>query len=216
MSVLLLGTAWLWVCSTAMFADFMMATLEDDFRPKAMSVVPNAQAIVLLGGAVRGDTHWSSMGDLNAQADRLVHAVSLYRARKAPMILVSGGAQPGNRAEAEIMKQILEVMGVPARVIMRERESRDTHDNAVYSAILLKGKGVKKILLVTSAFHMARAVPLFERQGFEVIPAPTDYQRLVGQPTVSHWLPTAEALARTTIALHEHVGFWVYRSRGWL
>lgn len=213
---LLIGTTWLYISSTAVFADYLMASLEDEFRPKALSVLPSAQAIVLLGGAVRGDTHLSSMGDLNAHADRLVHAVSLYKAGKAPLILVSGGGAPGDRTEAEIMKQTLEVMGVPARVIMRENQSRDTHDNAIYSAILLSGKGINKILLVTSAFHMARAVPLFEAQGLQVIPAPTDYQRLVGGRGLPRWLPSVSSLYRTTTALHEYVGFWVYRYRGWL
>ena len=69
---------------------------------------------------------------------------------------------------------------------------------------------------MTSAFHMRRAVPLFERQGFEVIPAPTDYQRVVGSRVLPGWLPSVYALAQTTIAFKEHIGFWVYRWRGWI
>lgn len=211
-----LAIAWLYVASTSWFADFLMAPLEQHHRPKAMSVVPKADAIVLLGGATRGDMHFSSMGDLNAQADRLIHALALYKGGKAPMILLSGGGLPGNRPEAEIMYEHMTLMGVPRRALIRERESRDTHDNAVYSAILLKGKGVKSIHLVTSSFHMRRAVRLFERQGFEVIPAPTDFQRRVGAAVVPRWLPSADALVRTTIALHEHIGYRVYQYRGWI
>ncbi len=212
----ILATAWLYLCSTALAANWLMGTLEDDFRPKALSVVQKADAIVVLGGATRGDTHWSSLGDLNQAADRLVYAVQLYRAGRAPMILVSGGAQPGARAEAQLMEEILEVMGVSPRKVLRESESRDTYQNALYSALLLEGKGAKKILLVTSAFHMRRAVPLFQQQGLEVIPAPTDYQRLVADPAVPPWLPSVDDLARTTSALKEYVGYEVYRFRGWL
>lgn len=211
-----LAVVWLYLASTAIFADFLMASLEDHYRPKALSVMPAAGAIVVLGGATRGDTHFSSMGDLNQSADRLTHAVSLYKAGKAPRVLLSGGAAAGNRAEAEIMREHLELMGVPRQALLLERESRDTHDNAVYSAILLKGKGVKRILLVTSAFHMRRAVPLFERQGLEVIPAPTDFQRVVGHAAVPRWLPSADDLVRTTTALREYVGYLVYRYRGWI
>lgn len=215
-SLLIASIAWLYIASTALFADFLMASLEDHYRPKAMSVIPEADAIVVLGGATRGDTHFSSLGDLNQQADRLTYAVALYKARKAPLVLLSGGAQPGNRPEAEIMHEHMVLMGLPRRALLKERESRDTHDNAVYSAILLKGRGVKRILLVTSGFHMRRSVPLFERQGLEVIPAPTDFQRIVGTASVPRWLPTADDLVRTTYGIREYVGYLVYRHRGWI
>ena len=213
---LLLACGWLYLCSTAWFADLLMGQLEDGFRPKALSVIERADAIVVLGGATRGDTHFSSLGDLNQQADRIVHALQLYRAGKAPLILLSGGADRDSRPEAELMQEHLELMGVSPRVLLRERESRDTRENALYSAILLRGKDVRSILLVTSGFHMRRAVPLFEAQGFRVIPAPTDFQRLVGKPAVPRWLPTADDLVRTTYAIREFVGYQVYRWRGWL
>ena len=213
---LLLAFGWLYLCSTAWFADLLMGQLEDGFRPKALSVIERADAIVVLGGATRGDTHFSSLGDLNQQADRIVHALQLYRAGKAPLILLSGGADRDSRPEAELMQEHLELMGVSPRVLLRERESRDTRENALYSAILLRGKDVRSILLVTSGFHMRRAVPLFEAQGFRVIPAPTDFQRLVGKPAVPRWLPTADDLVRTTYAIREFVGYQVYRWRGWL
>ena len=207
---------WLYACSTALAADFLMASLEDDFRPKAMSVVPKADAIVVLGGATRGDTYWSSMADLNAAADRLTHAVSLYKAKKAPLVLLSGGSTTGSRSEAEQLRDYMVLMGLPDRALLMERQSLDTQQNARYSALILQGRDVRRILLVTSAYHMSRAVPLFERQGFEVIPAPTDYQRLVGIPAVPRWLPTADDLWRSTAAIKEYVGFLYYRAQGWL
>jgi uncharacterized SAM-binding protein YcdF (DUF218 family) len=211
-----LATIWLYLASTALVADFLMATLEMDQRPRAMSVVPTADAIVVLGGATRGDTHWSSLGDLNHQADRLVHAAALYKQAKAPRILVSGGAPQGARSEAELMEQVLEVMGVPERAILRESESRDTRENALFSAIILKGKNMPRILLVTSAFHMRRARAVFEAEGLDVVPAPTDYQRLVSAPPVPRWLPTVQDLARSTMAIREYAGYWIYRWRGWI
>ena len=214
--VLLLAVSWLYVCSTALVADFLMATLEEDFSPRAMSVIPGADAIVVLGGATRGDTHLGTLPDLNQQADRLVYAAALYKAGKAPVVVVSGGGQPGARPEAQLMKETLAVMGVPGRDMLLERASRNTHENALYSAVVLNNRGVRSILLVTSAFHMRRAQALFATQGFEVVPAPTDYQRLVVAPVLPRWLPTVDDLSRTTITLKEHVGFWVYRYKGWL
>ena len=212
----LIGAGWLYLCSTAGFADYLMASLEDDYPARALSVTPDAEVIVLLGGAIRGDVHMGTLGDLNQQADRLVHAVSLYKAGKAPRLLVTGGGQAGNRSEAEIMYELLQVMGVPARAIIQEDESRDTHQNAVYTARLLNDIDVHKILLVTSAFHMRRAEGVFAAQGLEVIPAPTDFQRLVGVSILPGVTPMVSNLWRSTYALHELLGYWVYRYKGWL
>ena len=214
---LALGVSWLYLCSTASFADYLMGTLEDAYPPKALSVTAPADVIVLLGGASRGDTHLSSLGDLNQQADRLVHAVALYKAGKAPLLLVTGGATLGARSEAKIISDLLEVMGVPRRAILLEEKSRDTHQNALYTTQMLKDLGVRKILLVTSAFHMRRAEALFTASGeLEVIPAPTDYQRLVGPVIYPRWTPSVSDLWQSTYALHEMLGYWVYRYRGWL
>ena len=212
----LLGTSWLYICSTSLFADMLMAGLERDYPPRAMSVTPEVGAIVLLGGAIRGDTHMGTLGDLNQQADRLVHAVALFKAGKAPWIVVSGGAQPSARSEAEIMRDLLEVMGVPRQAILLEDQSRDSYQNAVYTAELLHQLHIRKILLVTSAFHMPRTVGMFQAQDLDVIPAPTDYQRTVMPSVVPDWLPSVGSLGRTTHALHEYAGFWVYRYRGWI
>ena len=213
---LLLSFGWLYLCSTSLFANFLSGTLEREYTPRAISAIAPADAIVLLGGAMRGDTHMGTLADLNQHADRLVYAVALFKAGKAPVIVLTGGGVDGSRTEAEQMKDILEVMGVPGQHILLERDSRNTHDNAVYSAQLLKAEGVNRILLVTSAYHMRRSLALFEAQGLDVVPAPTDYQRLVTPQLLPAWLPNVSNLYQSTDALHEIVGYWVYRWRGWL
>ena len=211
--VIVLGIGWLWLASTAIFADWLMGTLEDPYRPKALSVSPEADAILVLGGATRGDTHLSSVGDMNQQADRLLHAVRLFQAGKAPVIVLSGGARPGARPEAQLMQEILQVMGIPEEVIVTEEASRDTYENALYSRTVLSRGAIDRILLVTSAYHMRRAEAVFEAQGFEVVPSPTDYQRLVAPPLIPRWLPTADDLDRSTRAIHEYVGYFAYGLR---
>jgi uncharacterized SAM-binding protein YcdF (DUF218 family) len=213
---LLFATAWLWLCSTALFADYLMGTLERGVVPRAMSAIAPEPAIVLLGGAMRGDTHMGTFADLNEQADRLVYAVALYKAGKAPLLLLTGGAIVGGRTEAEQMRDLLAVMGIPDNGMLLENQSRDTHDNAVFSAKTLKERGIHRVLLVTSAFHMRRAVALFEAQGIEVVPAPTDYQQLVSEAVVPGWLPMVSNLSRSTHALHEMIGYQIYRWRAWL
>jgi len=212
----LLAFAWLYVCSTAQFSYYLMGKLERDYPAQPLTEIETADAIVLLGGALRGDPRMGILPDLNQYADRLVHAVALYRAGKAPLVLLTGGSAPGSRSEAHLMQDVLAVMGMPTEALILEDQSADTHDNAVNSARLLKERGLDRILLVTSAFHMPRALPLFRKQGLEVIPAPTDFQQVILESTLPGGIPGIKNLVRTTEALHEMVGYQVYRLRGWL
>jgi len=96
----------------------------------------------------------------------------------------------------------------------------------VFTKELLEPLGIDRILLVTSAIHMPRAVGLFEHQGFEVVPAPTDFQVTEARPDLPFrvlWpnylfglFPTSENLNDTTQALKEYIGIAVYRLRGWM
>jgi uncharacterized SAM-binding protein YcdF (DUF218 family) len=213
---LLISVGWLYICSTAQFSYYLMGKLERDFPSLPLAEIEKADAIVLLGGAMRGDPRMGILPDLNQYADRLVHAVALYKAGKARQLLLTGGSPPGSRSEAQLMQDVLAVMGIPPEAIILEDQSKNSHDNAVNSARMLRERGMNRILLVTSAFHMPRAVPLFERQGLEVIPAPTDFQQVILKSNFPAGIPGVKNLYRTTEALHEIVGYQVYRLRGWL
>jgi uncharacterized SAM-binding protein YcdF (DUF218 family) len=124
------------------------------------------------------------------------------------------------------MASILTQIGVPREALWLEGNSRNTYENAVESKKILDRAGIRRIVLVTSALHMPRSVAIFEKQGFEVIPAPTDY--LVTDRDWTYYLtpdwriqlfnliPTAEDLHFTTLALKEYLGILVYRLRSWL
>lgn len=121
------------------------------------------------------------------------------------------------------MATILETLGVPAGAIVLESRSRNTRENAVATRELLAPRGVRRILLVTSALHMPRAVALFERQGFDVIAAPADFWYVPAgsdgeAPSAWGWildvLPDAEGLAHSTEALREYLALAYYRGRG--
>ncbi len=214
--LLVTGSLWLYLCSTSTMADYLMGRLESAYPVEPVDSFPRAAAIVVLGGSTRGDIAQGRTADLNAQADRLVFATQLYRLGKAPLVLLSGGSAGHSRPEAQEMAEILGIMGLPESVLLLESQSRNTYENAYYSAQLLEKRGIRRVILVTSAFHMARAQAAFVHQGVEVIPAATDYQLLSHDTLLPSLLPSFAALGRTTYALREMAGMLVYRLRGYL
>jgi uncharacterized SAM-binding protein YcdF (DUF218 family) len=213
--LLALAVGWLLLFSSSWMAQHLMARLERDYPPQAANTLPNAPALVLLGGATRGATSLVQTADLNAYADRLLFAARLYQLGKAPLVVVSGGSPGRGGVEAREMADILAIMGVPPAAMLLEGHSRNTYENAVYSSQLLQQRGIQRVLLVTSAFHMRRARAVFEARGIAVIPAATDYQRLLDGEALPPWLPSASALQRSTVAVWELAGMLVYRQRGY-
>lgn len=215
--VLLTGVVMLWACSTPKFSNYIQAGLESRFPPVSAQDAAGAEAIVVLGGGI-GDLRGSSgVLDFGEAVDRIFQGGKLYLAGKAPLILVSGGGAADDEVEADVMASILGDLGVPQEVILRESKSRSTRQNALQAKVLLEQRGIKRVLLVTSAFHMRRALAAFREVGLEPIAAATDY-RYEDTPSeypILDWLPDAEALYRTTVALREHLGLLVYRLRGW-
>jgi uncharacterized SAM-binding protein YcdF (DUF218 family) len=101
----------------------------------------------------------------------------LYKAGKAPLVIVSSGAFPRHKKglpEALAMQQLLSEWGVPQAAIVNETDSQNTFDNAVFTSRILDQRGLKTILLVTSALHMRRALAVFLSLGINAIPVATD------------------------------------------
>lgn len=224
--VLLLALSLLWVGSNRWAAMALMRPLEWRYLPQGE--IPSAEVIVVLGGDTAPPAYPRLIPEVGEAGDRLIYAAYLYRQGKAGRILFSGGAiewlylaEPKDENA-----QLLELMGVPRQAIWLESASRNTYENALFSSQMLQEKGIRRIILVTSAFHMPRSVALFEHQGLEVIPAPTDFRT-----TQADWemlahgdirnllvnlLPGPDNLQIITLALKEYLGILVYRLRGWL
>ena len=201
--------------STEYGSEALMLPLEGRHPAFAPEELPNADAIVVLGGSMGGESRFGRGGDFNDAADRVFAAAELFNAAKAPAILLSGGAEPPERPEADLMAEKLVALKIPRAALILETQSRTTYDNAVYSAEILKRAGYGHILLVTSGAHMRRSLALFEQQGLQVTAAATDHQiPRFADPYVPGWLPTVDRLSRSTRAMHEWVGYWVYDLTG--
>ena len=137
-------------------------------------------------------------------------ADQLYRAGKSPLILISGGNAFDSKhpPESALAARLLIDWGIPPAAILTEQQSRDTHQNAVFTQRILAQRGIAKILLVTSAFHMPRAAAAFRRTGLTVIPIPADYLTATDNdtPFLLRLLPTAAALNNSGLALKEYLG----------
>lgn len=207
----LLGTsiALLWLLSTPYVAEMLLHKLEGE--PRAVDAhTPLADAIVVLGGG----TYFHAPeygGDTVSEASllRIRYAAKLYRETGKPL-LVTGGKPVGNTlSEAQQMKQVLEQeFKVPVQ--WAEGESDNTLENARLSYPILKAAGIKRIYLITHAWHMPRSVQSFQSAGFEVIPAPTAYSTRY-QTDLLAFIPSTGALNDSRIFLHEMIGMLWYR-----
>jgi uncharacterized SAM-binding protein YcdF (DUF218 family) len=188
-------------------------TMPFDRAPFVPAHAATAQAIVVLGGGTRrnapeygGDT----MGRLTLE--RVRYSARVAKATNLP-VLVSGGRLAGaKQSEARLMSDALEQeYGVPVR--WREGRSRNTHENAQRSAVLLKGDGVTRVVLVAHAIDIPRAAAEFAAAGIEVIPAATGLPS-AHTATAWDWLPSIYALQDSRDALYEMMANVLLRVRG--
>jgi uncharacterized SAM-binding protein YcdF (DUF218 family) len=209
-----LALVWLWLWSMPVMGHWLANQIENQFRQVPVASVPHAQALVVLGGGVSPPVIGQTEIDLGSAADRVWYAARLYHAEKAPLVLLSGGGDLERQdfSEARAMAVFLQDLGVPAQAVALEETSRNTRENAAFSAALLKARGIGNILLVTSALHMPRALALFKAQGLQVTAAPTDFEAGQEPPSgLLAWLPDAGALNGSALAMKELVGLWVGR-----
>ena len=210
-AALFLALLWLWVWSSPWFLMAFGGGLERGYPPVPVQDLPPADAIVVLGGGLAAPTALTRYPELSSGADRGWHAARCYHAGKAPFILFSGVAEgPG-------MKQFLTDLGVPSEKIILESESKNTYENSLFTREKLKAMQAKRVILVTSAWHLRRAMMTFGQMGVEVIPAGADYEALTACGTttsgmLAYYLPTADCLNKSSAVLKEHIGYWAYKA----
>jgi len=182
--------------------------------------VPPADAIVVLGGVTSPAIAPRAAVEVGDGYDRLLHGIRLWRAGCSPLIVLSGGVIPSlvgsETPEAVRLRLLAEEHGVDGAALLLESRSRNTHENALYTAQMLRQRGLQSVALVTSASHMRRARAAFARQEVVAIPAPTDIRVTPKPLTLVRLLPDADALQASGMAMKEYVGLLVYWLRGWV
>lgn len=218
----------LFIAGNTWISNLLVKSLEWQYISTA-DELPQAEAIVVLGGSILPHVSPRPTVEVSEQADRVLYSAKLYNMGKSPLVIPTGGRIPWRGgenlpSEADDMAQLLLLLGVPESAIIKEGNSFNTYDNAVNTRKILDELKLDRILLVTSALHMPRSVKIFEKQNLKVIPAPTDYIVTEADfPEDTNWqnflislFPDSSALKNTTLALKEYLGMIIYRLKGWI
>lgn len=199
---------WLWM--TPIMTRVVGVPLEREFlidgRVPFVETFPKADAIVILGGSMGIETNLNPYAEMWTSADRIWQAARLWKAGKAPKVIVTSG-----RVE-ETTFPLLREFGLPDVALMKVDDARNTEEEAKSIGRI----GVKRILLVTSAWHMKRARLMFEKYapGVEVVCASADFENsmVAARPfSFTYFLPDPGVFMGNSVALHEWVGIVGYK-----
>lgn len=210
-TLLTLGLVTLYLLSIPPAQTLLSIGLEDHPVP-TVEEASQADAIVVLGGGRETDAPQWSGRDVVAEAPlaRLAEAARWHRRTGLPLLLTGGmNGETDTESEAQLMSRMLdEAFNIEARWL--EHESGTTRENAEFSVPILKAGNRDTILLVTHAAHLTRAIPEFERLGFEVIPAPMGFTHTDDGHGIN-LMPRTYYLLHSTRLLHEQIGLVYYR-----
>lgn len=216
----------LWLFATPLTAEGLWRWLERPYQRQSAAAVLGRRSAPVAAVVVLGTGRHAAPGPARASewidADRFFGGLEAYQQLRSlgqrPLLIFTGGwwpTQPQMPPEGDVLRQRAIALGLPPADLLSTARVRNTAEEATAIAALLpRGSSV---VLVTSAFHLPRAVRLFERQGLRVIPFPVDFQASgawAGSPLADplNWLPSADGLARSSRALREAIGRTLYRA----
>ncbi|WP_379129518.1 YdcF family protein [Paenibacillus sp. sgz500958] len=213
-ALMLLGvTALLFLLSTGWIGGVLISRLEQQYpQPDTLK---GDIIVVLGGGATLGTPDINGEGNLfGSAANRLLAAARLNRTSDLPVLFSGGTVFPDSGNEADIAKRQLLALGMPEKAIIAENRSLNTEQNARYTSEILRSRGYSSVVLVTSAFHLPRAVLEFRKVGVNVQPYPVDYLTgSTGKLYPSSLSPSAGGLSLTSLALKEYLGILALKLR---
>ena len=183
--------------------------LEARYAIRPFTASPGLQAVVVFSEGIE-PPHFERPYPVASRNtyERCLYAAWIYR-RYGPLpVLVSGGPN------ALTMQELLVTNGVTEGMTWTDERAHSTHENALYSAQILRQHGISRVALVVDATSMARAVACFRKLGIEVVPAPSSFCQL--GPLVEDFLPGWRAIQQNEDTLHEALGLLWYRLRGWV
>src|SRR5581483_2980516 len=205
------------VAAFSPLGNMLLYPLESRFPPwSAAQGAPDG--IVVLGGPIDADLSVAhGMAVITSSPDRIVAAAALAHKYPNARIVFSGGSSSlisNEQREADYAAALFESLGIDKTRLIMDRDSRNTYENAVFSKKLAAPKPGERWLLVTSAFHMPRAIGLFRKVGFAVEPYPVDWRVGRGADVFAFTQFSLDGLLRTDVGVREWLGLVVYRLAG--
>ncbi len=205
------------ICAFSPLGNILLYPLESRFPPwDASRGAPDG--IIILGGPIDSDV--SAARDtpvIRQAADRIVAGAALARKYPDARIIFAGGSPnlvSNDAREADYAAMIFDELGIAGSRLIFERRSRNTLENAEFSKALADPKPGERWLLVTSAYHMPRAIGLFRKVGFAVEPYPVDWHLRGAADLASFNSVATDGLVRTDLAVREWMGLVAYRVAG--
>ncbi len=195
----------------------LLRPLENRFPVPSQDMQP-PKGIIVLGGAVNEQiTHDRDQVSLNEAAGRMTEAAALARRYPQALLVFTGGTNAMFRKsarEAQVARRLWSELGVPESRMVFEDQSRNTFENALFTQRLVHPQKDERWLLITSAYHMPRAMGIFRALGMDPVAYPVDY-RTYG--TTEDWRPPGDAslaIRNFETALREWFGLAAYRITG--
>jgi uncharacterized SAM-binding protein YcdF (DUF218 family) len=209
------GLLVLLVSALPLTADRLWTALEAEYPYRPIESVGNADAVVVLSGMLGGiETSDGVVPQWGEATDRFFAGIDLLTAEKAPLIIFTRGQYPWDSLppEGEQLASRAIAMGIRENQILLTGTVTNTADEAAEVKTLMEFGGMRRVILVTSSFHMPRAVMLFARKGIETVPYPTDFRADGASVDWMDWVPSAGGLNQTSDAVRELIGRLYYRA----
>jgi len=215
MALLVAGIVGLILTSWPAVEWLLSRPLEARYPVRPFRATPGLQAIVVFSAAVSPPLYERPYPEAGYDTvERCAYAAWVYKQiGPVPVLACGGGKSSNSPAFAVTMRELLRQAGVPENMIWTEEASASTYENARFGAEILRGHGIGQVVLVVDARSMPRAAAVLEKQGIRVAPAPSRFREWEG---LRELLPGWEAIRGNEDTLHETLGFFWYRLRGWI
>jgi len=200
------------VSSNPIVGNYLMQKLEFPYKPISINLLKKADAIVVLSGMLHqvGDNRYNKYEF--SDPDRFFGGLDLIKENKSDKIIFTAGQLPWTdnwKPEGFILKNKAISLGVPKVKILVTDKVKNTYEESIAVTKLIPNNS--SVILVTSAFHMHRSKYLFQKQGFEVIPFPVDFNSPNRKLSILSFLPNLGAIAKTSIFIRENMARIYYK-----
>jgi uncharacterized SAM-binding protein YcdF (DUF218 family) len=215
--IFLLGSTIILIIFSNAFIFNVVAKLWEIPANKVTDVTQKYDYGILLGG-MSNENSKTGKYNFSSSVDRFMKTYILYKEEKINKILISGGSGSvlrQNEKEAFFLKNILLKFGVPNDDIIIDPDSKNTHENAVFTKKII-GISKNRILLITSGFHMRRAAACFKHEGFNFEIFSTDPFQVANLDPDDYILPKADPMAKWALLFKEWVGYVMYKISGYI